>query len=68
MHAFHENPNCIHTEFTFINLKGAYHEKLYVLSTAEIFEASYTNSVDTDQTAPVGLIWVHTVCLYAYVK
>ena len=30
-----------------------------LLSSAKIFEASSTNSVDTEQT---GLIWVHTVC------
>ena len=27
------------------------------LSSAKIFEASYTNSVDSDQTAPVGAVW-----------
>ena len=31
------------------------------------FEFSLTNSVDPDQTAP-SLIWVHTVCVYTYVK
>ena len=33
---------------------------LMLLSPAEIFEASLTNSVDLDWTAP-DLIWVHTV-------
>ena len=28
-----------------------------LLSTSEIFEASSTNSVDPDQTAPVGAVW-----------
>ena len=33
------------------------------------FEASLTNSVDLDQTAPTGaLIWVHTICVYTYAK
>ena len=28
-----------------------------LLSSAEIFEASSTNSVDPDQTTPVGTVW-----------
>ena len=28
-----------------------------LLSSAEIFEASLTNSVDLDQTAPIGAVW-----------
>ena len=39
MHAFHENPNRIHTELTFITRK-AHIMKSCVSSTAEIFEAS----------------------------
>ena len=39
-----------------------------------LFEASLTNSVDPDHTAPpdqvapVGPVWVHTVCVYTYIK
>ena len=40
-----------------------------LLSSAEIFEASLTNSVDPDQTScRSSLIWVHTVCLYTYIN
>ena len=40
------------------------------LSSTKICEASKTNSADPDQTSPVesSLIWVHNVCLYAFVK
>ena len=55
MRVFHENPNRIHTELTFINLK-AHNHKMFVLSSTKIFEASYTNSVDQDQTAPIGAV------------
>ena len=30
MRAFHENPNRIHTELTFVNAESAYHKKSYV--------------------------------------
>ena len=43
--AFHENPNRIHTELTFINPFKVYNHKM-----------------------PSTRIWVHNVCLYAYVK
>ena len=56
MRVFHENPNRIHTELTFINPKIAYHKQLYVLSTAELFKTSKTNNVDPDQTASVGAV------------
>ena len=32
------------------------------------FKASLTNSEDADQSAPVSLNWVHTVCIYICVK
>ena len=38
-----------------------------LLSSVEIFEASSTNIVDPDQTAPV-MLWVDTVFLYTYVN
>ena len=38
------------------------------LSSTKIFEASETNSLDTDQTAPVRVIWVQNVCLCANFK
>ena len=47
----------------------AHNHNMYVLSSTKIFEASQTNSVDPDQTAPYrsSLIWVHNVCIFAYV-
>ena len=48
---FHENPNCIQTE-----LPKAHITKCMFLSSTKIFEASKTNSVDPDQTAPVGAV------------
>ena len=33
-----------------------------------ILKVIFANSVDQDQTAPLSLIWVHTVCLYAKCK
>ena len=68
MRAFHENPNRIHTELTFINPQCAYSQNVCLLSSTKIFEGSYTNSVDPDQTCRSSLIWVHNVCLFAYVK
>ena len=71
MRAFHENPNCIHTELNLLSLK-AHNHKCMFLSSTKLFEASLINSVDPNQTAPLGagssLIWVHNVCLSAYVK
>ena len=54
MRAFHENPNRIHTELTFINPYSAQSRNVFFLSSTKIFEASkMINSVDPDQTAPV---------------
>ena len=50
MRAFHENPNRIPTELTFINPYVCF------LSSTKLFEASKINSVDPDQTAPVGAV------------
>ena len=52
MRAFYENPNRIHTELAFILPLS----KMHVLSSTKIFKASKTNSVDPDQTAPVGAV------------
>ena len=51
MCAFHENPNRIHTELTFLNIT-----KCMFSSSTKIFEASQTNSVDPDQTALIGAV------------
>ena len=59
MRAFHENPNRIDTELTFINgkpLKPIITKCMGFLLSTKIFEASLTNSVDPDQTAPVGAV------------
>ena len=34
----------------------AHNDKMHVLSSTKIFETSETNSVDPDQTAPVGAV------------
>ena len=39
----------------FLTLK-AHNHKMYVLSSTKILEASQTNSVDPDQTAPAGAV------------
>ena len=54
MLALHENPNHIHTELTFINLKAHNHKMYVFLSSTQIVEASQTNSVGPDQTAPTA--------------
>ena len=51
MCAFHENPNRIHTEA----LKRII-TKCMFLSSTKLFEASLINSVNPDQTAPVGAV------------
>ena len=56
LHAFHENPDCIYTELTFAIPYKAYQKSLMLLSSAEIFEATSTNSVYPDQTAPVEAV------------
>ena len=55
MCAFHENSDRIYTEPTLI-LKAHISKCCMYLSSAEIFEAFSTNSVDPDQTAPVGAV------------
>ena len=55
MRAFHENPNSIHTELNLLSL-NAHNQKMYVLSSTKLFEASLINSVNPDQTAPVGAV------------
>ena len=58
MCAFHTNPNRIHTELTLSNLKAhCFRRPLKYLK-------PHTNSVDPDRSS---LVWVHNVCLYAYV-
>ena len=54
MRAFHENPNRIHTDLIFINHYSAKSQTVCFLSSTKTVEASLTNSVDPDQTAPVG--------------
>ena len=56
MRAFHENPNRIHTELTFINPLKRIITKCMFLSSIQICEASKTSSEDPDQTAPVGVV------------
>ena len=53
MRAFHENPNRIHTELIFNQPLKRLITKCMFLSSTKMFEASQTNSVDLDQTAPV---------------
>ena len=55
MREFHENPNRIHTELNLLSLK-AHNHKMYVLSSTKLVEASLVNSVNPDQTAPVGAV------------
>ena len=52
MRAFHENPNRIHTDQP---LKRVI-TKCMFLSSTKLFEASYINSMDPDQTASVGAV------------
>ena len=56
MRAFHENPNRIHTELTFLKPLQRIITKCMFLSSTKIFEALQTNSVDQDQTAPAGAV------------
>ena len=48
MLAFHENPQI------YKPLKRIITKCMFFLSSTKIFEASYTNSVDPDQAAPIG--------------
>ena len=43
-----------------LNLKAHNHKMYVILSSTKIFEASSTNSVDPDQTAPTGCL---PICL-----
>ena len=58
-HDFHENPDHIYTELTFINPLSVYYKKKkrMPLSSAEIFEDPSICSVDPDQTASIGSVW-----------
>ena len=70
MPAFHQNHNYIHIELIFLTFK-AHNHKMYVLSSTKIFGSLKANSVDPDQTAPVGAVCsgsVHNVCFHAYDK
>ena len=65
MRAYHESPDLIYKDLTYITKSRMFFCLL------KHFEASLTNSVDPDQTAPIyriSLIWVNTVCVYTYVK
>ena len=55
MHAFHENPNRIHTAHIYQPFKRII-TKCMFLSSTMLFEASKINSVNPDQTAPVGAV------------
>ena len=55
MRAFHENPNRIHTELTFLTLKAHDHKCIFCRP-LKYLKPLKTNSVDPDQTAPVGAV------------
>ena len=54
---FHENPDHIYTELTFINPLSVYYKNRMPLYSAGIFEDPSIYSVDPDQTASIGSIW-----------
>ena len=59
-HDFHENPDHIYTELTFINPLSVYYKKKSMpLSSAEIFEdpSNSIYSEDPDQTASIVSVW-----------
>ena len=57
MRAFHENPDRIYTlNSHLLALKAHFIIKSHAYAFVEIFEASSTNSVDPDLTAPVGAV------------
>ena len=56
MRAFHENPNRIHTELTFINPVKCTITKCMFLSSTKLFDTSKIYIMDPDQTAPVGAV------------
>ena len=55
--AFHENPDHIYNELTFINPLSVYYKNYMPLSSADIFEDPSIKSIDPDQTASIGAIW-----------
>ena len=55
---FHENPDHIYTELTFINPLSVYYKKNRVsMLSVKIFEDPSIYSVDPDQTASIGSVW-----------
>ena len=56
MRAFYENPDVHPLNSHLLTLKAHITKSRMLLSSAEIFEASLTNSVDSDQIAPVGAV------------
>ena len=56
MRAFHENPNHIHTELTFINLKSALSQNVCFCRPLNYLKPHRLNSVNSDQIAPVGAV------------
>ena len=54
---FHENPDHIYTELTFINPLSVYYKNRIPMSSAEIFADPSIYSVDPDQTASIGSVW-----------
>ena len=67
--AFHENPDPIFTDLTFIKPLSAYmYHKKYVFVVYWNILKPLLQTVDLDQTAPVCLNWVNTVYFYKYVK
>ena len=65
-HDFHENPDHIYTELTFIIPLSVYYKNRMPLSSAEIFEDPSIYIVDPDQTASIGSVWSGST-LYASV-
>ena len=61
IHAFHENSNLIYHELNVLSIKAHITKSWLLMSSAEIFEAS--NSVDPDQTAPIGAVWAGSTLL-----
>ena len=60
--AFHENPDRIYTELTFIYLKA--HKKSF--SFCCLYDKQCRSRSDCSCWS--SMIWVHTVCLYTYVN
>ena len=64
--AFHENPDHIYTELTYVNPLSVYYKNRMPLSSAVIFEDPSIYIVDPDQTASIGSVWSGST-LYASV-